>query len=199
MKKQLHIINIDGLEGVGQTTQINLLYKYFKDLGVPVLTNKLENTITSMLEIIIKTRAFLEINPNGVVLNDGSIAEMIVVDMTRCMPNSELIEKYREVINEHDYLSQDYGMCNLLLVPENIEMCSKRIIKRCKITQEIPDLDDLPYLMDIVKGMEFFDRHTISRQIKFNVINIEEHKSMLEVHNLLMKTIANSFEIKKPS
>ena len=67
--------------------------------------------------MIVHTRNFLNHNPDGIVLNDGSIAEMIVIDMSDCMPNTTLHEKYRSIMDAHDYLNQDYGVCNILLVP----------------------------------------------------------------------------------
>ena len=99
MKNKIQIINIDGLEGVGQTTQINLLYKHFKDLNVPTLVNTIENDIESATKALNDSKDFLINNPGGVVINDGSISEMIVIDMVDCTPTNTLLEKYKNILD----------------------------------------------------------------------------------------------------
>lgn len=198
MNKKLNIISIDGAEGVGQTTQINLLFKHFKDLDIPVLVNTLDDSIPSAFAMIKQTNKFLQQNPNGIVLNDGSIARMIVIDMSKLTHNKTLIEKYRLIMNEHEYLSHQYGMGNILLVPDDIEFCKKRLIRRAKLKKEkTPNLNQLYHQMDIVRGMRFFNNHVISRDVNFNIIDISDDESMLQIHNKVLNLLKEIFDIKK--
>lgn len=199
MEKKLSIINIDGTEGSGKTTQISHLAGFFRISGIPVLINYLDDTITSALECSEKTRKFLEKNPDGLVINDGSIARMIVVDLVQAVPQLEVMEKYRTIIHEHEVLNHTYGMANVLMVLEDLEECNQRLQKLAKLTelnsQKIIDVDVENY---IVAGIKNFDNNIISRNLSFYVIDIDKEDSILEIKDNILEYLRDNFKIKKP-
>ena len=199
MKKQLNVINIDGTKGLGKTTQINLLGLYFKKHKIPFIINTLDDTIPTAIQVIEKTTEFLIKYSDGIVINDGSIAEMVVIDMSRGIHLTDLAEKYKDILQKYEVLNHRFNMANLLLVPDNLEMCHDRIIKRANLLgKESDGLEDWTLAKYIILGLRDFNYYSISGSMVFNVIDIYESETMLNVYDKIKKILKENFEIKKP-
>ena len=105
MRKPLKIINIDGMDGIGKTTQIGMLSKNFAEIDTPTLILNLQDSIESAIDCAGKTWDFLENNPEGVVFTDGSVARMMVLDLVNGISQPEISDKYKEVLHQHERLN----------------------------------------------------------------------------------------------
>lgn len=199
MEKPLNIINIDGVDGIGKTTQIHMMAMNLKKAGVPVLTVFIDDSIDSALDAAKKIDEFLGSNPNGMVLSDGSIARMIVVDSLSGMQKSKIVQKYQSVIHAYEGLHYKYGVTNILMITEDIQFCHDRLVKRGKLLKK-PEkgIESFQDQLDIVQGMRLIDAHTISKQLIFEVFDIDEEDSILEVQDMIWDYLKEKFGIKKP-
>lgn len=200
MRKPLRIINIDGVDGIGKTTQIRILYTSLKADGIPVKVLHLKDNVKSALALSYEANEFLKENENGIVICDGSIARMIVVDDLAGISQQDLMEKYRSVIFEYEKLNHSYGVTNILMVTDDVQFCHNRILKRGKLAnKEESGILDFEHEKDIVKGMKFFDSHIISKNLKFHVVEIESEDSILEIKEEIWDFLTENYTIKKPS
>jgi len=199
MKKKFNILNIDGVNGIGKTTQINMLVMSLRAFK-PVLVTYQEDTIESALDSAVKIWEFLEKHPDGLVLGDGSIARMIVIDILNGIPRPEVVEKYRSVISEYERLNHKYGILSVLMVTDDIGFCHDRLIRRGKLLKK-PEvgIDSLQKEAEIMKGMRYFDANSISKQLVFQVFEVDKEDSMLDIQDIFWEYLEDSFEIKKPS
>lgn len=200
MKKNLNILNIDGVDGIGKTTQINMLTMSLKNSGVPVLRVSVDDTVESALGCAGQMWNFLKLNPNGLVLSDGSIARMIVTDFLDGMLRTDIEEKYRSVIYEYEKLHHKYGITNILMVTSDIDYCHQRMLKRGRIIKKPEDgIKDFQREIEVVRAMRYFDSNAISKQLIFQAFEVDEDDSILEVQDSLWEYLEANFEIKKPS
>ena len=201
MKKRCDIISVDGLKGVGKSTQINVLRNHFNNLGIKTLVNRFDGTVDNALEIADNINEFLSENPDGVVLNDGSIARMIQLDIQNGLHDSFLVEKYRSVIFEYQKIHLKYGMVNIILLIDDIDSCNCRTIKKQKMFGENnpTGIEDLNTEIDLDKGFRIFDTRTITKTINFQVFETNSEDSIVEVMEDILKLSGKKFAIKKPS
>ncbi len=199
MKKQLNIINIDGTRGLGKTTQINLLSSYMKRNSIPFIINTLDDTIPTAMKLIDEATQFLIDSPDGIVVFDGSVAEMIVLDMAKGIHMTALEEKYKDVLQKYEVLNHRFNMTNLLLIPDNLQMCHDRIIKRAKlIGQKSDGLKNWTLVRYVIRGLRDFDDYSISRSMTFHVIDVYETETILNIYDKIKSHLKENFEIKKP-
>jgi hypothetical protein len=196
--KDLSIVNIDGPQGIGKTSQVSLLKKYIESKGLKCKVLKLKDTIPSAIDCINETYDFLE-EFDGVVITEGSIAEMIQIDINAGMPTLDVREKYRQVIFQYEKLYHQYGMANILLTIDNIDVCKCRLEKRARLFQQDVEIINEKLERELINGLKSFDNHVITTNLKFHVLNTEEDQKMLEVHGDIIKLIEKNFKIKKPS
>lgn len=200
MEKELKIINIDGVEGIGKTTQINMLTRYFLDLGVDCLSLNLEDTIVSGAECIENTKEFLKTTPNGVVICDGSIARAMAIDLVNGTPTLSINKKYKDIIYEYECLNHQFGVANILIIMDNIQTCHERILKRGKLLG-VAELGIQDFVKErrIVKALRHFDNNLMSKSLNFHVLKTEEMDSILVVQKKILDYLEENFKIKKPS
>lgn len=197
MKKPLSIINIDGIDGIGKTTQVNILSNYYKDKGIPVLTLFLEDNSDSAMECIGEIWEFLDKNEGGIVISDGSIAKMIVIDILEGIPQSNILVKYKDLLHQYEILNHKYGMANILFLMDNLQECSNRIIKREKLlNNESNGIENMNREQDIIRLMRDFDSYTITRSLIFYPLIIDEDDSILAVQDDILSYLDNNFKIK---
>jgi len=196
--KKLSIVNIDGPQGIGKTSQIGLLKKYIESKGLKCKILKLNDTIPSAIDCINETYDFLE-EFDGVVITEGSIAEMIQIDINAGMQVNDVRQKYLQVIFQYEKLYHQYGMANILLTIDDIEICKCRLERRARLFQEDVEIINEKLERTLIKGLKSFDNHVITINLKFHVIDTEEDEKMLDVHKKIVELIEDNFQIKKPS
>jgi len=200
MQKYLRIINIDGTEGSGKTTQIHLLKPFLTSFGVDVRIHHLIDNIQSGIDMSKETLEYLQSNEYGLVINDGSVARMMVTDLVDSMPTNDVIEKYRELIFIQDSLYHQFGTANILLVMNDVKEAHRRMVQKQKMMGKEPEgAFDLSREEKIVQMMRLFDNHVVSRNTKFETIDVEPETPMLGTLEAIKKYLKDNFEIKKPS
>lgn len=199
MRRYLRIINIDGTEGSGKTTQIKMISDYFKTIGVPCKVNYLDDNIESGIAACQETMKFLQENEYGVVINDGSPARMIVTDLVFGMQNLQVLEKYKELLQIQEVANHKYGTANLLLVMEDVDEAHRRLLRKGQLFGvDTYGIQDLQKETDVVNAMKKFDVHPASKGLKFDVINVGPKEPILDVSLKIKEFIDKNFEIKKP-
>lgn len=200
MRNPLNIINIDGVDGVGKTTQIDLLYKLFSENQKKILKITLEDTIESASECADKTDQFLTENPGGMVIADGSIAKMIVSDYVGGLTKESILSKYGNVLHRFACLSQKYETANLLLINKNIQNSIANIEKREKVTanKNIKVDKDLIREREVVRAMFNFNDNAITKNIKFVAIEIDNDDYILDIQDKIWDYLTKNFDVKKP-
>lgn len=199
MKKILQIINIDGTEGSGKSTQINMLALYFKTCGLVVKVNRMEDNIESAIHCAEDTEEFLQNNPNGIIINDGSIARMIVMDLIRGVPQPEVVQKHLKIIHLHEVMHHKYGTANLLFVMEDLDECNRRLKKEAELLQNSSYKTINPKVENaVVNGIRAFDHNVITQNMKFHVLEITKDDNILEIKTSLIKYLEEYFRFKQP-
>jgi len=196
MKKPLNIINIDGTKGSGRTSQAHMLNILLKTNKIPTLVLHLNDTIKSGLECALKIKNFLKKEPKGVVISDGSIARMMVVDIVSGVGIDVMMSKYQELLHEYETINHQYGTVNLLMVMDDISECNRRIKRRAELLgRDDRSILDFNLEADVVKGMKFFDDNIVSKNLKFQVFGIEPHETMIEVQKDILDYLEENFDI----
>ena len=198
MKKPLKIISVDGTRGTGKTSQIKMLAKYLKSLGLTCSTLDSGDNIQSMSIAIKFTESFLDnpFNPNGVVILDGSIARPMVQELIGGVSTPKVMDKYKNVIHDYERLDQKHGMVGLLLVMDDIDELNNRITKHRELSgKDSNDVVDLSRESDIVNGMRTFNNHVVSKNIKFHTINIEPVNSIIEINKAMIDYLKENYDI----
>jgi len=192
------MISIDGIRGVGKTTQINMLARHFRGMGVDILVIKSGEDVDSGVEAIEKTNTFLE-KENTMVIMDGSVARMMVVELVSGIAETVVTDKYKSLINGYERLNHKYGIVGLLMVMDDLEECNKRILKKSALSG-LPEaaIDNPAVEVDIVSGMRFFNNHVASKSVKFHTFNIEASNSMLDIQKLILSYLSENYKIKQP-
>jgi thymidylate kinase len=200
MRKPLNIINVDGMDGVGKTVQIQTLSNYLRVRNIPFIVNHLQDNIESAKICINKTNAFLKENPDGIVVNDGSIARMIVIDLSSNLSVLEIEDKYKEILHDYQRTDHQYGVLNILLIIDDISVCNERILRRDRLWgRDSKGLEDPDKELSLMNGMKIFDNHVLSKNLKFQVVETYHSDSILDVHQLILDVLKEDFYIKKPS
>ena len=200
MKKKLRIINIDGTEGLGKTTQVSMLVNFLKSKNIPYKIIHLEDNVESAGEACEKTIEFLEKTPKGVVISDGSIARMMVIDLLSNIHRDKITQKYEKMIHDYEVLGHKYGVANILLVLEDTKEASNRVIKREKLLGNVSSGILSEFIeKDIIKALKNFNIYTLSQQIVFDVIKVDTNDSIIEVNGNIINYLNENFEIESPS
>lgn len=199
--KNINVINIDGVNGLGSSTQVNILARKLRLEGHTVLVNRIEGNLESNLVAADATVDFLKKNPNGIVINDGSIAKPIQLDIQNGMGFDNLYEKYRNILFTYEAIQHKYGLVNILLITDNMELCNERVIKKKALAGDSTSVgvEDIEREINLVKGFKIFDNYTIKKSLKFQILMIDGDESILEVNKDIMKIITEKFTIKNPS
>ena len=187
--KTVQIINIDGTRGAGKTTQVYQLKQYFMKLGRAVDINQMQNNLESGLSVLNKTDEFLIKNPNGIVINEGSIARMIANDMSNNLPKDEIYDKYRKLLSKYEVMDHKYKNANVLLLLEDLAECNRRLKKQAELLKQ--SFGSTLFLefteVNILKLMKIFDNQTLVQNIKFESVYVKSTDSILKIRDRLIK------------
>jgi hypothetical protein len=198
MKKELQIINIDGTEGSGKSTQIGMLAAHFRMAGINVKINRMEDNIESAIHCAEDTEEFLQENPDGVVINDGSIARMMVVDLVKGITQPKVVDKHKEIIHLHEVMNHKYGVANILFVMEDLEECNRRLKRESDLLHNSSYKTINPKVEGVVvNGIRAFDDNVVTQNMKFHVFEIDKEDSILDIKKALIKYLEESFKFKK--
>ncbi len=201
MARPLKIVSIDGTRGAGKSSQVAMLSKHFKSIGMKVSTLKMTDgePIQSGLIALEFTKIFLEKGEDHLVILDGSIARPMVGDIITGMSNTALFDKYKNLTEAYERLDHKYGIASFLMVMDDMEECNRRITKRKALTGVgAGEVEDLNQEHDIVSGMRFFNNHIVSKNIQFQVLDVEPHNTMNEIHKTIMTKLSDKYEFSKP-
>lgn len=202
MARPLRVISIDGTRGAGKSSQIAMLSRHLKSIGMVVSTLKMtdgDDPILSGKIAMEFVESFLAKADNHVVILDGSIARPMVVDIMTGMSNIVLAEKYKALMHSYEKIDHRYGIANFLLVMDDMEECGRRIKKFKTLTgQGNDEILDLNQEHDIVNGMRFFNNHIASKNIQFYILDLFPQQSMLEINKLVLAKLAEKYEFTLP-
>jgi len=201
MRKKLKIVTLDGIDGIGKTSQAIVLSNYFKNLGIPCKINTLkEDDVSFISEHIDNIKLFIKENPEGIIINDGSIAKMMIVDLCNGIKRDDVLEKYKNALYEYQVLNHLYGICNILILLDDVSICDERIKKRDSLLG-VESRGILDYQKEVVlmEGMKTFDNHIASKNLIFHIVNTIPEDSILDINKEVIEIINQNFEIKKPS
>lgn len=201
MGRPLRIISIDGTRGVGKTSQIAMLSRHFKTLGMSVSTMKMTDgePIQSGIIAVKSAESILNQGPNHMVIFDGSIARPMVGDIVTGMSPTKLLDKFKELLQAYERIDHQYGVASLLLVMDDMVECNYRIEKFRRLTGQEPDeYFDINIEHEVVSGMRFFNNHIASKNINFQVLDLLPHQSMLDINKSLLTKLAEKYDFPKP-
>lgn len=199
MENKLKIINVDGTKGVGKTSQINMLARYFKTLGFTVSVLKSATNPEEMVAELKLIDYLLFKDSKAIIIVDGSVARPMVTELISGIPGNQVIDKFKHVMHEYEGLDKKYGIVGLLLVMDEIHVAEDRFLRKKQYTPEITEeFGNHVNELDIVSGMRTFNNHIASRSIEFHVFNIEPEDTMMEIHKEILKYLSGEYNLPKP-
>jgi len=187
--RQLKILNIDGVRGVGKSTQLNILANLLKRHGRDVKINQIMDR-EGLTEAIKNTIESIQENDNAIILNDGSIASFAIQELSKGTSNLSVESIYGDDLFDLQTLNHSVGMVNVILVPESLEYC-KENIKRQRRLQGIEFIDNIDPVMQstLIDGFDNFNNNVISRELAFKVLPVDSDDSILKIHYNILDAI----------
>jgi hypothetical protein len=202
MNNYLDVLCIDGILGVGKTTQVVIFHNLLKSNNIPhkVISFKEVDGTDFTAQQLKKISEYLKEEPDGVVLCDGSIAIDIVDDIVSNMYRSDLWTKHKDNIQAYESLNNQYNFVNVLLTPNDLDICDRRLKKKADMSgEEKVELNNKERLRLIINGLRQFDHSMLTCNVKFNNLNLDGHESIMDVHDQISEIIMKTLQIKKPS
>ena len=198
MKKPLKIISIDGTRGAGKSSQIGVLSRHFKTLGLKVSSVKVGGSIDDDMAHMAYIEAFLSKTSDGIVIMDGSIARPMVKDLISGIPTPTILEKYRELTHAYERLDHKYGIACFLIVMSDLRECGLRLEKYNKMMGLNTPIPDLSAERDVVLGMKNFNNHIVSKNLNFQILDIVPENTMMEIQKAILEKLDEKYEFEKP-
>ena len=145
------------------------------------------------LEGIKIARKFLETDSSGVVLKDRGLASHLVYALAKGMTLEQVAEVHKNVIKEEELINQDFGVLNIIMVPDAVAWPLERIRKRAETTGEpiverLENLDNQERVINFLKQVKNYD---ILRNLNVEVVEVFEDDSILEVKAKVSKVLEN--------
>jgi len=198
MRNKLDVICIDGIIGVGKTTQVIIFRNLLKSLNIPhkILSFKeVDNTDFTKIQLE-EIDEYLKNNHMGVVICDGSIATDIVDDIANNMHSKDLWSKHKDNLQIYETLNSKYNFINVLLTPTNLELCDRRLQKKANMSgEEKVELENRHHLMVTAKGLRDFDNNMLTYNISFNNIDLDGDENITTIHNQILDIIKQRFQL----
>lgn len=200
MRNKLDIICIDGIVGVGKTTQVVLFRNLLKLHDIPhkiISLSQVEDTEITKAQLL-DISEYLTKEPEGVVICDGSIASDIVDDMAKNMLAQDLWEKHKDNLRIYEGLNNQFNFINILLTPMNLDICQDRSNKKAKMfRKEQQDIENIEHLRVTSHGLRNFDNNMLTYNIKFNNIDLFGGESINQIHDRVLEIVKARFQIIK--
>lgn len=200
--RYLDVLCIDGIIGVGKTSQVIMFRNFLNSHGIPnkiITFTEVEDTNLTKNQLL-GISEYLKNEPDGVVICDGSIATDIVDDIAKNMHSKDLWAKHKDNLQVYESLNSSFNFVNVLLTPNSLEMCDKRLQKKANMTgDKKTELTNPEHLLTTVKGLRNFDNNMLTYNIKFNNIDLNGSENLTQIHQKILQIIGESFQIKKPS
>jgi thymidylate kinase len=196
MSTPLRIVSIDGTRGAGKTSQIAMLSAFFKKAGLSPLIIKLREDSSIKENILSLQQAgdYLALDSSNAVLFDGSIARAMVVDLISGMPSAKLVDKYKELTHAYERVNHKYKVASFLMAMDDIAECSRRIEKHRSLSKlTSAPIENESVEKDVVSGMRFFNNHIASKNITFQVIDVDNTDTMRDLHSLILELLAKQY------
>jgi thymidylate kinase len=198
MVNRLNVLCIDGILGIGKTSQVLLFCNLLKQHGILYKTFCLTNNSDQINEQLLRISDFLDSNPNGIAICDGSIATSLVFDMVDNMHRDQLLQKHENNLRLYEVLNSKYNFVSILLTPNNIEICEKRLKKQAeRIRGEVRIIENKDRTMTVAEGLRQLDNNMIAFNIKFDNINLMGDENITQVHNKIIDIIKERYQIIK--
>ena len=199
MRNKLDVLCIDGIMGVGKTTQVIILRNLLKSHNIPHKIISFEKTreVEFTKKQLLKIEDYLEKEPDGVVLCDGSIAIDIVDDIANNMHREELWAKHKDNVQIYESLNTKFNFVNVLLTPNNLDLCDRRLQKKANMSGEIKtELPNREKLKVVIQGLRQFDHSMLTLNLKFNYIDLDGNENIMDIHENIKQIIVQRYQIK---
>jgi hypothetical protein len=180
------VINIDGIPGSGVSSQINLLNRYFKDLGVDLLIQRIIDSTTYCGAVAQINYDFNHKNTQ-VALNTGSLGSLIARKVLNGSQMSDL--GLEQEIYLHECLAHLYKITNIVLVPEKVDFCIDRLKQVNKLRNIEINTEDPSYYEKYLQILNNLNSLMLTINLKFTIIEVRERDSILDIHKKIMEKI----------
>ena len=202
MRNKLDVLCIDGIIGVGKSTQVVIFRNLLKSHGIPhkVISFKEVDKTEYTKDQLLKIGKYLKEEPDGMVICDGSIAIDIVDDIVNNMYRADLWSKHKDNIQIYESLNIQFNFVNILLTPTNLELCDTRLQKKANMSGESRvELDNRARLKTVIQGLRQFDNSMLTLNVKFNNIDLDGSENIMDIHEDIKEIILQRCQIKKPT
>lgn len=167
-----------------------LLHKKFPNNSV-----ELEEQLFALTdgEGIKQMRSFLEEQSEGVALKDRGLASHIVYALAKGMTLKALSLCHKDVIQAEREINSQYGMLNIIMVPDEPGFPIERIRKRSKDTGEeiVERLENIENQIRVIQGLREFKNYDIVQDMTIEVIEISESDTIQDVQLKVDKVLEN--------
>ena len=188
MDKPLYrFIQFDGIRGAGKTAQVRMLVNHYRSLNYEVESLNLEkfNSLMEGIDYLIK---ILE-TTNKIVIQDGSIARPIVLQIVRSVSRDKIAEKFKEEIRKMETVYHKYKSKGFILLNHDLNTCQERLLKKDAILQKtMSKIEDLMEEGCILNVFSIFNDDVLSRSNNFEVLRYSR-ECILDVHADILKRL----------
>lgn len=198
MRNKLDVICIDGIIGVGKTTQVVIFRNLLKSLDIPhkILSFKEVEGTEYTRNQLDSISEYLKNEPMGVIICDGSIATDIVEDIANNMHSKDLWSKHKDNLQIYEALNSKFNFINVLLTPTNLELCDRRLQKKANMSGESKvELENKQHLLTTVMGLRNFDNNTLTENISFQNIDLDGNENITDIHKKITDIIKDKYQL----
>jgi thymidylate kinase len=228
MIKNRYII-FDGADGVGKTTQLNLLAAVIEQRGATVLKTRavggtgmdyIQNELRRLLlnpafpstetadeealfsiadnRNVTQMRTFLDLNDNGVVVQDRGYVSHIAYFAAKGHDEAEIEDTHSRLFNNYSLIANEAGIINVVLVPENAAMALERVKSRgLPVIARLENQDmQTAVIKELEKGSELVEPYGLGGEdaegfgINNIFITVGPNDSIEAVHQKVMAAVA---------
>lgn len=196
-RKRIQVVTLEGLSGMGKSTQKYQLDKILGDCNkTPLKYNEnllSDMTAESMALMIREFYKALELetkkDDQKIVLCEGGFSSIIVNCLAKQRHSIKELERiFLEATNTITDFHNKFGYLELILIPEHINIIKERF-KGKEITNE-----ELIKQQDLIQGFQLFKDTKWGRCFDSEVIVIKENETILDI-NKRVKEVLNKYNL----